>query len=231
MQVTVAITPNGRADAVHDVATDSTDGHWLPHFVLPLEKQMPMTDFLLHLKQPHFQARPSSKHPDSRFHQSVMYIQQQNGNFTSHFPMLADDVDGDLSWASEAFGAKPDAVNLWIGNEQSVTSFHKDHYENLYAVVTGEKIFTLLPPSDAYRMHLAHYPLAACIETPTGLKVQSVQEDQSIHWCPVEDLSTSPCNLEYQQKFPAYFDPSLPQPIRVTVKAGEVLYLPSLWWH
>ena len=25
---------------------------------------------------------------------------------------------------------------------------HKDHYENLYCVIKGEKIFTLIPPSD-----------------------------------------------------------------------------------
>lgn len=33
-----------------------------------------------------------------------------------------------------------------------------DHYENLYAVLTGTKVFTLLPPSDIWRMHLRPYP-------------------------------------------------------------------------
>jgi jumonji domain-containing protein 7 len=54
----------------------------------------------------------------------------------------------------------PEAVNLWIGNQRSVTSFHKDHYENLYAVVTGEKHFTLLPPTDLHRMYIRSYPSA-----------------------------------------------------------------------
>jgi len=35
-----------------------------------------------------------------------------------------DDV-GDLDWAAEAFGGPPEATNLWIGNDDSVTSFHK----------------------------------------------------------------------------------------------------------
>ncbi len=26
-------------------------------------------------------------------------------------------------------------------------------------------------------------------------------------------------------------DPQLPPPIKVTVKAGEALYLPAMWWH
>lgn len=30
----------------------------------------------------------------------------------------------------------------------SAVSVHKDHYENLYCVVSGEKHFILLPPTD-----------------------------------------------------------------------------------
>ena len=54
----------------------------------------------------------------------------------------------DIPWATEAFGKQPDAVNFWMGNQYSITSFHKDHYENLYAVITGSKTFILLPPTD-----------------------------------------------------------------------------------
>ena len=160
-----------------------------------------------------------------------MYIQQQNGNFTSHFPELAQDVDAELQWASQAFGASPDAVNLWIGNAQSVTSFHKDHYENIYAVITGEKTFTLLPPCDAYRMHLAHYPLASCCDTSEGLRVIPSLDNEQVLWSPIEDLAKAEHDHAYKQQYPLYFDSSLPKPFRVTVKAGEVLYLPSLWWH
>lgn len=250
-QVTVAVTPDGRADAVCNIAVQSTDGsHHKPHFVLPLERQMPMADFLQRLRPQHASGKrqPSScigkqaadtvkeignttSEEGNVSQQEVMYIQQQNGNFTSHFPELANDVESNLPWASEAFGASPDAVNLWIGNDRSVTSFHKDHYENLYAVITGEKIFTLLPPCDAYRMHLAHYPLATCTDSPHGLHVTPSGDSQQVLWCPVEDLADAPCSVEYQQHFPAYFNAALPKPMRVSVKAGEVLFLPSLWWH
>ena len=42
--------------------------------------------------------------------------------------------------AAEALGSQPEAVNLWIGSDASVTSFHHDHYENLYAVISGTKV-------------------------------------------------------------------------------------------
>lgn len=96
----------------------------------------------------------------STMERNVAYLQQQNNCFSEEFGELKGDVDGEIEWASVAFGAKPEAVNLWIGSEESVTSFHKDHYENLYAVVAGEKQFTLVPPTDVHRMYVKNYPVA-----------------------------------------------------------------------
>ena len=52
-------------------------------------------------------------------------------------------------WAEEAFGTTVDAINLWMGNERAVSSMHKDHYENLFYVASGEKIFTICPPAES----------------------------------------------------------------------------------
>lgn len=40
-------------------------------------------------------------------------------------------------------------MNFWMGHENTVSSTHKDHYENFYAVMAGEKHFTLSPPEVA----------------------------------------------------------------------------------
>lgn len=48
--------------------------------------------------------------------------------------MLLADVDSHLSWATEAFGGTaPDAVNLWIGDDRSATSYHKGDGHELMA--------------------------------------------------------------------------------------------------
>ncbi|KAI7754441.1 hypothetical protein M8C21_029642, partial [Ambrosia artemisiifolia] len=90
----------------------------------------------------------------------VGYLQQQNDCFRGEYGELNGDCDLDVGWATEAIGAGPEAVNLWIGNEMSETWFHKDCFENLYAVVTGEKHFLLLPPTDVHRMYVKEYPAA-----------------------------------------------------------------------
>lgn len=91
---------------------------------------------------------------------AVAYAQQQNDCFRSEYSALASDCDPHIHWASEALGCLPEAVNLWIGSHLSQTSFHKDHYENLYAVVSGCKHFLLLPPTDVHRMYIREYPAA-----------------------------------------------------------------------
>lgn len=66
----------------------------------------------------------------------------------------------DIPWATEAFGKLPDAINFWMGDERSITSMHKDPYENIYAVVRGSKTFTLHPPTDLPCIPYQQYKVA-----------------------------------------------------------------------
>jgi len=143
-EVSVHLTPNGRADSL------------VPH---------PRDPASLCFASAHVQRMPF---PDA-FHlisetdkneNLVAYAQQQNDCFRTEYGALASDCEAHIDWATEALGSFPEAVNLWIGNNLSETSFHKDHYENLYAVVTGEKHFLVLPPTDVHRLYIRPYPAA-----------------------------------------------------------------------
>nr|XP_043609563.1 bifunctional peptidase and (3S)-lysyl hydroxylase JMJD7 isoform X2 [Erigeron canadensis] len=161
----------------------------------------------------------------------VAYAQQQNDCFRAEYGALAGDCDSDISWATEAIGQLPEAVNLWIGNEYSETSFHKDHYENLYAVVTGEKHFVLLPPTDVHRMYIKEYPAAkySYSEETGEFELELENPPRYVPWCSVNPFPL-PENKEKEiSEFPLYYNG--PKPFKVTVKAGEILYLPSMWFH
>jgi len=148
--ISVAVTPNGRADAV----TPGPDG--VLYFVEPQTQQMTMREFLSSL---------SSRTDDTTASEETCYLQSQNGNMYSNqfferplsrepelseFELLRADVPSEISWCSQAFDRPPDAVNLWIGNSRSVTSIHSDPYENIYTVIRGTKHFTLLPPTEGW---------------------------------------------------------------------------------
>ncbi|PHU28861.1 hypothetical protein BC332_00954 [Capsicum chinense] len=161
----------------------------------------------------------------------VGYLQQQNDCFRSEYGALRNDCDEDIDWASQAFGCLPEAVNLWIGNEMSETSFHKDHYENVYAVVSGEKHFLLLPPTDVHRMYIRDYPAAQYHYSQDNgeFSLELEEPARNVPWCSVNPYPSPELKEKEMAKFPLYFNG--PRPFEVTVKAGEVLYLPSMWFH
>ena len=94
----MAVTPTGYADAMEDDL-----------FLMPEERNIKFSRFLDIIQNP---ASASG----------VFYIQKQNSNLTEEFGELIEDVEGEIPWASEAFGKKPDAVNFWMGDERAVTS-------------------------------------------------------------------------------------------------------------
>ncbi|TQE13658.1 hypothetical protein C1H46_000665 [Malus baccata] len=161
----------------------------------------------------------------------VAYAQQQNNCFPSEYSALAGDCDPHIPWASEALGCLPDAVNMWIGNHLSTTSFHKDHYENLYAVVTGQKHFLLLPPTDVHRMYIRDYPSAQySYSHDTGeFTLELEKPDRYVPWCSVDPYPSPEDRDKQLSSFPLYFDG--PKPFHCTVNPGEILYLPSMWFH
>lgn len=114
----------------------------------PYQKTIPIREMIEWLL-----SRRISKDHDG----NICYVQSQNGNLSTEFKPLLKDI-GELEWANEYFGRvtkntlisgeSPDASNIWIGNEESTTSLHLDHYENLYCQVIGSKTFYLIPPSE-----------------------------------------------------------------------------------
>ncbi|KAL3791646.1 hypothetical protein ACHAW5_007433 [Stephanodiscus triporus] len=89
-------------------------------------------------------------------HPPVVYYSKQNDCLRTEVAKLfsAQIFPDTFSFAEEAFGTgPPDAINLWIGNERAVSSMHKDHYENLFYVCSGQKEFVLCPPADALFLH------------------------------------------------------------------------------
>jgi hypothetical protein len=95
------------------------------------------------------------------------------------------------------------SVNLWFGRS-SVTPLHYDATNNFFAQQYGEKQWTIFSPSDTANV----YPYPIDSKMP---HLSSVDLDRP-------DLSAHP-NFR------------LARPIRFTVKAGELLYLPAFWWH
>jgi len=242
-EVDVNMTPNGLADAIVPTWCLGDGRHSLepPHdapdtpptscFLEPHVASLPLG---VALQQLAAQART----PRGQWRGDVAYISAQNDSLREQFPFLAPDVPPSLPWASSIFGAEPDAINVWIGDQHSVSSTHKDPYENLYAVVHGVKVFTLLPPGDTPWLnthatpHGKYTPLSA--QQGGGWRAQlSTGEGTPQHACgcsasTVPWVGVDPCSTSAAVEHPPFARAS---PVTVKVQAGETLYLPALWYH
>lgn len=222
--ISVNVTPDGRGDAllatagldVRRARDDDPDAapsaplDTVPPevFIQPEERRMTFREFARELER----TRDVPLNTPGSF---VPYVSRQCGSLPDEFPRLARDCDAHLAWATDAFGHPPDAVNFWCGDERATTTFHRDHYENVYCVVTGVKTFALLPPCDAYRLRARPAPAA----TRVGDAVVLDRPARSTRWSPIE-----PEDLKGDRS-------GAPPPLIVDVHPGECLYLPAMWHH
>jgi len=170
--------------------------------------------------------------------QETFYLQSQNGNLYSasyflqknesdklsnacEFEKLRPDIPSQVSWCSDALGKSPEAVNIWIGNSESMTSIHNDPYENIYTVIRGSKHFTLLSPTEGWCLKERAYPHAQYSRsTPTSrLTIVPSINSPPVRWSSIGNPHV-----------PNALPPEA-HPIRITLHAGDTLYLPAGWWH
>ena len=155
----------------------------------------------------------------------VYYVSHQNGSLSDpneFASLLMQDVDGsELAFAKQAFDAAPDAVNFWMGGADAVTSLHKDHYENVYSVIRGCKHFTLFSPTSVNHLTTKDLPAAQYRERDDGTFALEASEEPSRPWIVVDPDDEGTHDEAYAKC----------QRVDVTVEAGDVLYLPSLWYH
>lgn len=188
--------------------------------------------------------QPANEKDDSNVElsdDSIVYYSRQNDCLRQELTPFWESTNNELPrtfpWAEEAFGTgPPQAVNLWMGNERSVSSLHKDHYENLFYVASGQKIFTLCPPADAPFLYEQEYDSGQfCWDKhQQEWKVQldgnpddsESKRPSRVRWIAAD--VTLKHDAEYLETFPLL---QHTHPIEVKVNEGELLYLPALWFH
>ncbi|WWC70906.1 uncharacterized protein I206_104858 [Kwoniella pini CBS 10737] len=205
-EVTVAITDDGLADSVRELGDGSTT------FVKALDVKMTMSNLISKL---------SNRSNDFK---EAYYLQSQDGNIyrSTPRPYGPPELDSfqkyikkDIGWMKDATGSEAEAVNLWIGDKRSTTSLHHDPYENIYHVLAGKKIFTLISPIEGLWLDQQFHKPSTLQRSPSG------------HLTPVPDEDSAyPIPWVSSTEFPSRI-----QPLRVELCEGETLYLPANWWH
>lgn len=132
-----------------------------------------------------------------------------------------------------------------LGDTRAITSMHKDPYENMFLVISGYKDFILIPPTDVHLVPRKKVDSAVYESNDEGtfkirplfngeikfgtflvfFLINFLLDDRTpidIEW-----VSVDPLNPDLK-KYPNYKKANV---LKVRINAGDILYLPSLWYH
>eukprot|EP00913_Durusdinium_trenchii_P026038 g24429.t1 len=119
-------------------------------------------------------------------------------------------------------------TDLWLGGE-TLSTLHFDNVENLFAQLVGEKEFLLCPPGDTplladgrLRKAYATWQASEGSKGNFERKAEGLSDEAVMNYA-VYDVDDPP---EEYAELAAQLRKTV-----VTVRAGEVLYLPFGWWH
>lgn len=130
-------------------------------------------------------------------------------------------MEKNIAFARIALQRPPDAINLWIGNEKSVTAMHKDPMENIYVQIRGRKHFTLMPslcyPCTNEKL-IAPATYRRGDDGELRLELDEGEDKVPLATWDPDDPTQNATKFSH-----------LARPLRVTLQPGDMLYLPAMW--
>eukprot|EP00966_Prymnesium_polylepis_P055593 1285796-Prymnesium_polylepis.1 len=125
---------------------------------------------------------------------------------------------------------------LWLGAGTQRSSLHRDFSENVHGVIEGTKTFTLFPPNET----AALYPrpetanrLGHTTRMPSGARACGGLQRRQPHACGSDENASAGHSgdaVECPRDFDR-FGGALERAFACSVHEGEMLFLPSGWWH
>lgn len=206
-----------------------------PTYGFDTDEELDTFPILRSTEKSHDDAAKLATNTNRRCAPPVVYYSKQSDCLRNEMKELFHFFPATFSFAEEAFGTgPPDAVNLWIGNERVVSSMHKDFYENLFYVCSGQKEFVLNPPADHLFLYEREFtcgkfsPVGEDLDSGWSITLDEngnggCSEEVTTKWIEPDIMKT-----QRNDKFPLL---SKSHPIKVFVSEGEMLYIPSLYYH
>ncbi|KAH9495848.1 hypothetical protein Btru_015241 [Bulinus truncatus] len=138
-----------------------------------------------------------------------------------YFPELNEDIS-EMEFFKNVLELKH--LNLWLSDGNTLGKLHFDPFDNFLCQISGEKELLLYEPHNNTRLYEAHIQEAKLSYDPFShtFNRDTLLESTSMVMSPV-DLS----NPDFK-RFPKF---AVLEPLKCTIKAGEVLYMPAFWWH
>ena len=123
---------------------------------------------------------------NGKYHYYMVSVYKEENFLSEEYKNLHKDIE-EFKWAKNAFGDVSPNINMWLGDSRAVQSVHNDEYENIYTVITGQKIFTIFPPHNKPLLYENSFKTGFYTFENDELKLES--EERKTKWCSVDILN------------------------------------------
>jgi len=135
----------------------------------------------------------------------------------AELPELAREIDNAESCPQRVYGScfgnlNQEGVFTYFGCGRNTTAVHFDMRENLLICICGTKRLWLYPPHDALHLYPVFTPSMSDFSRSAAPPFKSFDE----------------LSQDLQAKYPLL---NKSHPVEVMLRPGDMLYLPSCWWH
>lgn len=115
-------------------------------------------------------------------------------------------------------------LNIWLSNGNTLGKLHYDPFDNFLCQISGRKELFLYEPHQNSRLYEAHIQEASLAYNPVTKKFwrKELLESTSMVMSPVDILKPD------YNRFPKFKEA---QALNCTINEGDVLFMPSFWWH
>lgn len=139
----------------------------------------------------------------------------------NYFPELEGDIS-EVGFLDDKMMLRH--LNIWLSDGNTLGKLHFDPFDNFLCMIDGTKELLLFEPHDNHQLYESHIPEAEYSVNKTTLKFQRrrLMESTSMVMSPVDIRQPD------FERFPLFKDA---RPLNCTIHEGDVLFMPSFWWH
>ncbi|XP_071120831.1 jmjC domain-containing protein E-like [Mytilus edulis] len=139
----------------------------------------------------------------------------------NHLPELEDDIR-EMPFIIDVLNRQH--LNIWFSDGNTLGKLHFDPFDNFLCQISGQKQVLLFEPHDNTRLYESHIPEAMLAYNHSTKQFTRNQLAQST------SMVMSPVDIKKVdfKRFPKFAGT---YPLNCTLNEGDVLFMPSFWWH
>jgi len=214
--VNIKVPPDGEFERYEDITIWNGNEVPIPEVVQ------------LHLESPDkVVVRPADLRIPFKKFMELLYSPNFTGNFYLEYTSIPSSIPtmmNDIEPIPFASFFNTELTNIWLGNGKTVGKLHFDPFDNLLCQISGHKRFIIFEPhhnEDLYEGHIREAQWEFTLSTQL-FERKHLMQSTSMVMSPVDIKKPN------YERYPLFRNTKA---FNCTVGPGEILFLPSYWWH